>query len=142
MPGLHVCAYAGTHVAVTHVAVTHLAVTHVAVTHVAVTHVAATYVALPMWRYLARYRHIGGGVREWILWIFVLRPAVGSLRMLYATVACCAGSGSAACLDVWRRRLWWSPKLCLGRMPGAERFVLWVDPPFTLNFPVSGAVYK
>ena len=39
MPGLHVCAYAGTHVAVTHVAVTHLAVTHVA----------ATYVALPMW---------------------------------------------------------------------------------------------
>ena len=59
MPGLHVCAYAGTHVAVTHVAVTHLAVTHAAVTHVAVTHVAATYVALPMWRYLARYRHIG-----------------------------------------------------------------------------------
>ena len=46
--------------------------------------------------------------------------------------------GSAACLGVWRRRLWWSPKLCLGRMPGAERFVLWVDPPFTFkNFPVS-----
>ena len=38
-PSLHVCAYA--------------------VTHVAVTHVAATYVALPMWRYLGRYRHIG-----------------------------------------------------------------------------------
>ena len=32
-----------------------------AVTHVAVTHVAATYVALPMWRYLPRYRHIGRG---------------------------------------------------------------------------------
>ena len=53
-PRLHVCAYA-----VTHVAVTHVAVTHVAVSHVAVTHVAATYVALPMWRYLGRYRHIG-----------------------------------------------------------------------------------
>ena len=58
------------------------------------------------------------------------------LRVLCATVACCAGSGSAACLDVWR--IWRSPKLCLGRMPGAERFVLWVDPPFTFkNFPVS-----
>ena len=52
-PRLHVCAYA----------VTHVAVTHVAVTHVAVSHVAATYVALPMWRYLLRYRHIGAAAR-------------------------------------------------------------------------------
>ena len=71
------------------------------------------------------------GPCPWILWMFVLRPAVDSLRVLCATVACCAGSGPATCLDVWRRRLWRSPKLCLERMPGAERFVLWVDPPFT-----------
>ena len=33
----------------------------------------------------------------------------------------------------------WESKPLVRRMPGAERFVLWVDPPFTLNFPVSAA---
>ena len=84
MPGLHVCAYAGTHVAITHVAVTHLAVTHVAVTHVAVTHVAATYVALPMWRYLARYRHIGTANQNHLV---PLSRACHSPRLIFFAIA-------------------------------------------------------